>query len=579
LTTNQQSTARINYGTSFNQLYRSAVDQSSDSEHQIELSNLLPDTKYYFEVTATNGSGKVALSDIFVVKTAVISEAPIVDQNTFIVTSDNKILVAPTNPAQPSLTQQGQKTLVIPQSVIYNFRFSLVNAKSIKSIKVVLRKKKNVLGASTSIFAKLLSMENQDYFVQGNPMEITPTTDISAINVTEVKLIEIQPGIYSGQLSSNLPLGNYQLFAVISDTSGNIVENELSEVKVINQLTVLSGRTNEPVEGARVYLSFYSSTTKIYNPLVPTLISITNPSYTNSEGKSPIVLPQGKYRVLVSNLGYTDKSVDFTIGIGKNDGFPIVSLDKELSFNLLSTLTYYGRSIRDVYFYYTLQYFAALSKSIRFFNLINAVSLALFVIVTLLSFEFRTHIPLGSIFSYFVFQIRKMGGGATPAFYLEGIVSNDKTKLPIGKAQVYLVENKTHQTIKQTSTNINGHFFFKLKKHEDYEILIVKKDYEITPFIEAAAETYRKAPINIQIKESESKIGFLGAILSKLVEMPIGFLFEYLLISSLIFEIFSVPYFGLERTLPFLLISVFNLFLWVLHLKQKSQSKRLIQIG
>jgi hypothetical protein len=172
--------------------------------------------------------------------------------------------------------------------------------------------------------------------------------------------------------------------------------------------------------------------------------------------------------------------------------------------------------------------------------------------------------------------MRKISGQNISAFYLEGIVLNDKTKIPISKAQVYLVDNKTHQTIKQTSSNINGHFFFRLNKHEDYEILIVKKGYEITPFIEAAAETYTKAPIIVLLKESESRIGLFKNTLNKLIEMPIGFLFEYLLILSLASEIASVPYFGFVRTLPFLIISGFNLLLWVLHLRQKSQNKKLI---
>jgi hypothetical protein len=159
-------------------------------------------------------------------------------------------------------------------------------------------------------------------------------------------------------------------------------------------------------------------------------------------------------------------------------------------------------------------------------------------------------------------------------FYLEGIVFDDKNKTPISKAEIYLLDSKTHQTIKQTSTNINGHFFFNLNNQNDYEILTVKKGYEITPFIETAKEIYENKTIKILMKKSESQMSLFGTILTKLIEVPIGFLFEYLLISSLIFEISSVPYFGFKRTLPFIVISGFNLFLWILHLKQKSQDKK-----
>ena len=539
------------------------------------LSDLSPDTKYFFKVIATNASNKTTISDIFSVRTATISESPVIATNTFIVTSSNEVLVAPTNLNSDNLSAQEQKTLVIPQSTVYNLRFSFVEAKPIKSIKVVLRKKKMVLGISNSIFARLFNLNNQDATAQEDPLGIIPTTYGSDANVKEANLAEIEPGIFSGRLISDLPPGEYELFAVVADNNGNISETKLSDVKVIFRLTTLSKETKQPIEAARVYLSFYDPGSKKYSPLLPTLMSITNPSFTDSNGESPIVLPQGKYQALVSDLGYKEKTVNFTIGIGSNDGFPTVYLEKE-GFNLMSTAIYYGRSIRDVYIYYTMQYFTALSQSLRFFNLINAISLGLLVIITLLSFRFRTHIPLRSMFSYFVYHVRKMSGQNISAFYLEGIISDDKTKTPIGRAQVYLIDSKTHQTIRQTYTNINGHFFFKLDNHEKYEILAVKKGYEVTPFVEAAKETYEKAPINILLKKSESQSSFFGIILTKLIEAPIGYLFEYLLISSFLFEITSIPYFGFERTLPFILISGFNLFLWILHLKQKSQTQKVI---
>ena len=577
LITNQQSTCKIAYGTSPNLLNQLTADNSLDLEHEITLAGLRPDTKYFFKVTATNENNKISVSDIFSVKTAIVSEPPVIATNTFTVTSANKILVAPVNPALGNLRTQEQKTLVIPQSTVYDLRFSLAKTKLVKSIKVVLRKKKMVvLGAETSIFARIFNFSNQDdTAIQENPLETTSIAHISNVNVKEAALTEIQPGVYYGRLISNLPLGEYELFAVTADNDGNISETKLSDVKIISQLTVLSKDTKQPVEAARIYLSFYNPGSKKYEPLLPTLISITNPSFTDSNGESPIVLPQGKYQVLVSDLGYKDKTVDFVIGIGKDDGFPTVYLEKE-SFNLISIITYYGRGIRDVYIYYTMQYFTALSKSLRFFNLINAISLALFVIVTFLSFRFRTHIPLRSIFSYFIYHIRKMGKQNMSAFYLEGIVLDSKTKTPISKAEVYLVSAKTHQTIKQTSTNINGHFFFRLANCEDYEILAVKKGYEIAPYVEAAKEIYSKTPITILLKESESKIGFFSTILTKLIEAPVGYLFEYLLVSSFMFEITSIPYFGFQRTLPFLIISAFNLLLWVLHLKQKSQIQKVI---
>lgn len=575
LTTNQRSTAKIIYGTTPGTLNKSVSDNSLDVEHTITLSGLIPDTKYYFKVIAVNRYNKTNASDIFTVKTAVISEAPAIALNTFTVTSANKILVAPVNLSSDEATKQQQKTLVIPQSTVYDLRFALTKVKPVKSIKVVLRKKKMVLGDSVSMLTQIFGLNNQDPITQEDSSEIMPTA-ANGVNVKEARMTEIQPGIFYGRLVSNLPLGEYELFAIASDNDGNISETKLSNVKVINRLTVFSKDIKQLIENARIYLSFYSSGAKRYEPLLPTLISIINPSYTDSMGKSSIVLPQGKYRVLVSDLGYKDKIIDFTIGIGKNDGFPTVYLEKESSFNLASTLIYYGRSIRDVYIYYTMQYFTALSKSLRFFNLINAMSLGLFVIVTLLSFKFRTHISLGSMFSYLIYHIRKLSGQNISAAYLEGNVLEEKTKIPIGKAQVYLIDKNTHQTVRQTATNINGHFFFKLNDSKDYEILAIKRNYEITPFNETSTETHGNKPVNILLKKSESRGSLPRVIVTKFIEAPIGFLFEYLLVSSFMFELTSIPYFGFQRTLPFLIISMLNLLLWVLHLKQKTKPKKAI---
>jgi hypothetical protein len=575
IATTQPSKSKIYYGTSASALSRSAADNSFGLTHWMTMSNLLPDTKYYFDVTADNASHNLVGSDIFVVKTAAKSETPTIALNTFAVTSANKLLVAPVNQVDETPTAQEQKTLVIPQSIIYDLRFSFKESKSLKSVKVVLRKKKQVLGAATSIFAKLFNFNNQNSVTEENSLGILPTAFADNVNIKEVGLTEIQPGVYYGRLISNLPTGEYELFAIASDYNGNITETKLSNVKIINRLTILSKETSEPIENARIYLSFYNSHSKRYEPLLPTLISITNPSYTDVQGESSLVLPQGKYRILASNLGYKDKTVDFTIGIGSHDGFPTVFLEKE-SFNLLSMAIYYGRSIRDVYIYYTLQYFTALSQSLRFFNLINAISLGLFVIVTLLSFRFRTHIPLRSIFAYFVYHLRKLGGKNLSELYLEGTVLDGTNKKPIGKAQIYLIESKSRQTVEKTTTNVNGHFFFSLNNQNRYEILAVKEGYEITPAVEAAKEINENKTIRIILRKSESQRGFLKTIATRLIEAPVGYLFEYLLVSSFLFEVTSIPYFGLGRTFPFILISGFNLCLWILHLKQKSQTQKVI---
>lgn len=575
--TNKQSKFKILYGTSPTALNQTITDSSLDYEHAINLPDLLPDTKYYYKIVTTDVKNTTTASDVFSVKTATVSDAPIIAKDTLTISSGNSILVSQTSQSQDASAKEQQKTLVIPDKTVYNFKFSLAKIKSVKQIKIVVRKKKSILSENpnkTVLGAATTNDENQN---QQNLFaeDIAVTQGNNEVNTKEVQLTEIQPGVFSGRLASNLPPGDYELIAVVTDNDGNIIETTLSQLKVINRFTVLSKTTNQPIEAVRVYLYIYNAKTNKYDKVLPDIIAVTNPSFTDSHGELSIVLPQGKYRAGVADINYKDKTVDFTIGTGKDDSFPIVYLENQ-PFNIAATLRYYGRSIRDVYFYYTLQYFSILSKSLRFYNLINAISLTLFVIVTFLAFRFRTHIPMRSIFSYLIYHIRKMTNNNVSSFYLEGTVLDGETKKPISKVNTYLIDGKTHQAIKQTSTNTNGHFFFELDNLENYEILAVKNGYEITPFIETARETYNKLPVNILLKKSESQANFIVTILLRLIEIIMGYFFEYLLIFSFLFELLSIPYFGLQKTTPFILISGFNFFLWILHLRQKGQIHRVI---
>jgi len=74
-----------------------------------------------------------------------------------------------------------------------------------------------VLGANTtSILAQLLGInsQSQDNLIQENPLEITPTTNINDLNVTEVGLIEIQPGISADSFCPTCLSASTSFFAV-----------------------------------------------------------------------------------------------------------------------------------------------------------------------------------------------------------------------------------------------------------------------------------------------------------------------------------------------------------------------------
>ena len=449
--TNKKSTSKIIYGTSPTQLNSSISDKYTDSEHHILLDDLSPDKNYYYKIVTTDQTGKVTTSDLLSLKTATVSDAPVIAKDTFVVSSGNNILVGPGNQADAK-SQVQQKTLVIPQQTTYDFKFSLARNKSIKKIKIIVRRKKlaKVLGASTFI-AQADTTDNTNTTDQtqaedqSSDIQVTGTSDL---NTKEVQTIEVSPGVYSGRLSSNLPTGQYEMVAVVEDNDGNITETLLSQVKVVNNFTVISKSSNQPLEGARAYLSIYNSKTRKYDNILPDVLPIANPQFTDYRGQISLVLPQGKYSALVSNLGYKEKNVEFTIGTGTNDGFPTIALDNQPP-SISSVFLYYGRTVRDIFLYNTKLYVLSFAKSLRFYNLISSLILTLLVIMTLLSFKFRTHIPLRSLFSYLRYHLHKIGIKDI-SLYIEGAVLDEETKKPLSKAKIYIIDQKTNKTLNDT---------------------------------------------------------------------------------------------------------------------------------
>ena len=164
--TSSASNVIVKYSSSTKSLDQSLSDSAFQTSHQIRLDGLNPDTFYYFKVSATSSDGKTAQSDIFVFKTAQVSIAPTLNQQSLVVTSTEDIPLNE-NPTTPDAkTVSG---LVIPQDNVYAFKFTVAKPDQVRSISIIV-KNSQVLGVSTD--------------------------DIGAVNTVESTVTEIQPGSY-----------------------------------------------------------------------------------------------------------------------------------------------------------------------------------------------------------------------------------------------------------------------------------------------------------------------------------------------------------------------------------------------
>ena len=191
--------------------------------------------------------------------------------------------------------------------------------------------------------------------------------------------------------------------------------------------------------------------------------------------------------------------------------------------------------------------------------MISGFILSSLIILTLFAFSHRHSIDLKSFVSYFFYLLTHKQRNKK---YINGVVF-DQHKNPVVLANVYLTDIDNEQIIQSTKTNGKGEFFFK-KGEGKYQLMVMKKGYQPTPQLPYQEKEDVSFKITMEKKDIKSS---LYDVLTHALSSLLGMSFETLGLLSLVFEILFIPSFGLAKTLPFLSISIFNIFLWTLHLR------------
>lgn len=559
----------LSYGTSPGSLTQKRSDPGLSTSHTINFSSLSPNTTYYFKVTAIDSAGKTSNSDLYTVKTAVPSIQPEVDLSTLIVTSNNNILASPgtavastSAETNSSSSQSTQQVVVIPQAIKYEFTFSLQGKQSVKSVRAVLRLKPQKI-------KKTGSTKNPLSFLFGEESQavLGASTDNSSDDLDNVEIIEVQPGVYKGRLIGQPPPGLYDLFIQLTDLNGNLQEQKIAEIRIAKPFTVYSN-SNQPLEGAKITLYSYSPSKKDFVPVTPGSIAAENPTYSLSNGTVNFVLPPGKYKADVRNIGYTNKQVLFTIGV--NSDYPQIYLSYT-GFNLLNQFEYYSSAAVDFY-QATVLYVSDLTHSIRFFELTALITVFLFCLLLIFSLSERMHVPVLSLPFYFLHYAKIMTTKRNLADTIRGRVYDKETKSTVSGVQVFLLDARKNQIVGSVTTNTKGEFKFLGSKLTNYAIQVVKVGYEPVTYSASELKEVGLGGYLVNIEKQEKNLSLFGRV--KLVfEKLFSLLFEVLFIATFVFELALTTALPLIKVLPFLLLSFLTLVMWLIHMTHLRWSK------
>jgi hypothetical protein len=520
----------IRYGITPSSLTKTLKIPEFVSKYLVFFPDLVSNTQYYFTITAETIASTTP-SDIYLFTTAKGNTNSFVTLSSLIITANNTILSTDTR-------GNGLSSTIITTDTPFEFRFAVSNSEQIRSIKALMRQ------------AKVLGINTYDKDTE------------SDISTDAVEIVEIAPGVYNGRLKTKHSSGAYTLFARILDEKGNITEQAIASILVVKPLTILEAGSKKPIENARVLIYRKNPKTGEYVVLSKQSLATKNPIFSEPDGTIKSELIQGDYKVQVSATGYDQQEKEFTLSAQNAQEYPVIYLKKG-RFSIIGTAQFYSEITKDVFSSF-FDYTETLANSNRLYKLASLITLCFFVIVTTLSFCIRFHIPFSALPAYFISHLHLHRNKKNVRMISGSVMDETNGGFPIKSAIIYLLDQKRRRILLHTQTNTLGQFTLPLTPAASYLLIVKKRNYLSEEHIISSLEN---TTISLK-KDQTAQLVLFGAIRLFCLN-TIGLLFEILLFLSFVLESIFAMSLGFVTVSPYLLLSIANLVLWLLFVKNQ----------
>jgi hypothetical protein len=398
----------VKYGQSLNHLSQTIMLSSTTEDTTMKLDGLDAATNYFIQVDAIDQTNTKVSSEIYTFKTAEQSD-PLNTANDITVISSNDTIIFANGKDQ---AEKKTQTALITENIPYEIAYTINNKTKVKTIDAIVRKR--VLGINT----------------------FSPMNEQAE---TVIPMIEKSASLYVASITP-FAIGTFDILVRIIDENGNLKEEKIAETRVMKRFVVSDKTTQKPLSDARVFLSVYNNKTNQYEP-------IKNPSYTDTNGELPLVLPANKYKAVIGALGYNEQTIFFTIGTQPNEIYPNVLLEKDQTI-IRSAIRYIEDTIID-FTNKGLNLIHSLSFSLRFFNLLAVFIVLCFIIINYILFFMKIKLHPKHTISYFIHHTQFL-------FNKKDLVPFEKTLV---KSSDNSQDNNDTRTILHAVRDIAGMFF------------------------------------------------------------------------------------------------------------------------
>lgn len=525
VTSSKPAKITVYYGTS-QYLENSVVDSMLSISKKISLAKLQPNTTYFARVRATDANGLTYITpEFFVFKTP---KEPAINEEV-----SRRYYIGSTGVMLDSayLTSSKQ-SFVFPIDTMINIVLPFED-KSPAQVYVKL------------VNNKVLGLNN---FTKNSYHE-------------RIRLLETQEGVYSGQFLTSSTQGLYDLMIEKRQIDGDFSIEKLTQLNTVNPMKV-KGEAGEPVENARISIDIWNSRTKLYESLPVESIGLTNPVKSETDGTFPFVLPNGKYKVHITSIGYKDVEESFDFSPSEEKYYPQFTMQRA-PFSIFDLLRYFYEIVFDAYQHVS-HYLDELYASYRFMHMSTIVGIFTLSILSLYLTAHYLTVRVEDLYIFIVKLAKKILHPfvkRTPVFtsFVE-----DQNGSPIhGVLAIMSPLNSPETKTQKDLTNVFGEFEFAVTDLEsDYSLILRKQGY-ITKKMIVKKSMLTKNNHHIVLEEEVTHMEgiadtFIYAILSGIVRT---FADSLLLFVIVIHTIYIVK-FGILYDVPILLITLLNVVIY-----------------
>ena len=457
-------TIKIWYGLSIGSMTKTITSINKLVEEVVEIFGLKSGTNYFFKIETSDSQGNIFKSEIYTFRTAEVRSDLEIDKKSLLVSAGDNILL------DAKIENKDLNAVVMITNQEYSLKLNLNKPEEVKTIKILI-KNEQVLGISSVYGAEP--------------------------NSIEVNLVEINKAGFVGHLVSPKDEGYYEIVARIEDKKGNILEDKIGEMRVIPPLVVVNDQ-GRAIENAKVEFYRLNPDLKIYELIGKEVFGMQNPSFTDYSGRILANLAGGSYRVKVSEVGYSDREVDFTLGWGKEEKMPVVVLTRAKT-GWWRWLGYYAKVVGDTY-NFSKKYVSELTTSQRFFKLSRLGTVVSLIITGWLLIAKKGKIYWWQLPTKLITMIKDKFRKSDREI-LKGKVVMATTKMPIKGAEVYLTDIKLNKVLSKVETDKLGEFRLIIKPADGYRLAAVKENFEPTPMLDFTDEGIRAGKIEMVMRE------------------------------------------------------------------------------